>query len=341
MEKVLPKAIQAQEDALKAYEQQQAEAAKDQEPESNTEPVAEAVDPPEQGVEVDSQQGALEPEAKKEVQTQSDKQESDWEKRYKVLEGKYRNEVPRLQNAVVAEQGKVVALTDQIRQLQAQVAELIKQPAKQPEAPKKTLLTSKDSESFGEDLVDLVRRGAEEKVSSVIDEVTQLKQIVAELSSTLPKQVEDVVSTTKQLGEDRFWETVDNTIPEFTEIEKSPEFAEFLAKEHAVIGATYRQLAERAIAERNVTKLVNIIREFMPAEEAVDQKTAAKRELSAQTTPSKAAAKPAPAPNKRTYTWDEYAEAFSPQLMHRLPAAEVLARQKELETAYAEGRIVG
>ena len=142
-------------------------------------------------------------------------QESDWEHRYKTLQGKYNAEIPRLQ--------------DQIRDLQTLIATLKKpsveqsEPEEDDEVPAKSVRYLKDDEisDYGEDFIDVVKRAAKEEFEPLI---SRLKSENAQLRS----QVGGVTSNIQQNVRQRMLESMDRKLPGWREINQSPEFVSWL-----------------------------------------------------------------------------------------------------------------
>ena len=87
------------------------------------------------------------------VQNEEPKKESvvsDFEQKYKVLEGKYNAEVPRM-----AQENR--SLKEELDSLKLQVANLDNKP-EEPKAEVTPLITEKDREQFGDDLIEVMKR---------------------------------------------------------------------------------------------------------------------------------------------------------------------------------------
>lgn len=97
----------------------------------------------------------------------------DWQHKYLSLKGKYDTEIPQLRT-------QVSNLTEQMQVLQAKPTP---EPVIEP-TPVAKLVTDKDVETFGEDLVDLMRRVASETDAGVKD---KLQSEIDELRGKLPE----------------------------------------------------------------------------------------------------------------------------------------------------------
>src|SRR5579859_5843619 len=153
----LPKAIQAQVEEAERLQTQLAGDETDQ-PETGTQ--APSAAPP-----IVQPISQVEPV----VQAQPQVPEETWEKKYHSLKGKYDAEVPRL-----FQQMKEV--NTQVQALIAENAQLKVQPQRAPEPVRQNpLITEKDQEAFGPDLLDVMGRMVEEKTVGIRTELATVK----------------------------------------------------------------------------------------------------------------------------------------------------------------------
>ncbi len=110
-------------------------------------------------------------------------------------------------------QGMLAARNEDITTLRGIIATLGTQPA-QPEPT--ALVTDKDKESFGEDLIDLIQR------------VT--KQQVAPLLSDVNTRVDGVAQVAAATAEERFEGELTRLVPDWEQINNSPEFVSWLGR---------------------------------------------------------------------------------------------------------------
>jgi len=140
--------------------------------------------------------------------------ETDWEHRYKTLQGKYNAEIPRLQ--------------EQVRDLQSLIATMKTPPVEQSEpegtdVPQTNIRYLKDDEisDYGEDFIDVVKRAAKEEFEPLI---SRLKAENAQLRS----QVGGVTSNIQQNVRQRMLESMDRKMPGWRDINQSPDFVNWL-----------------------------------------------------------------------------------------------------------------
>jgi hypothetical protein len=310
----LPKAIQAELDAAEQIEQQLNGTG-----EAPNEPVN---TPPEPTAEPPV---APAPEPAPTAHTQEDA----WETKYKVLAGKYNAEVPAL-----VEQNR--ALNESVKNLTTKVEEL----AKQPEPEKKDLVTSKDEETFGSDLIDLARRVTRDEVLPVLARLASVEAVLRSLSK-LPDTVEAVAVRQAQTAEEMFWGSVEAAVPDWSAIDKDQRWIDFLETRPSFSRRTYRDLATDAIAAGDPTPIVEMVKIWKQAAGIADpaKPNTTTKELQSQTAPPKAtAATPAP-PAQKLWTGTEYTEAYDVRLSRTMSEAEIEKLQAEAEQALADGRV--
>lgn len=318
----LPKAIQAQLDEAAEIEKQLKQPETPPEP-TDTDPVADPAPEPAPDV-VPRSEPASEP--------KQENQEETWERRFKTLAGKYEAETPRLHQ--------------QIRDLQTQLEsqaqtlnELKSRPEPTPE-PVKPLVTSDDEESFGADLVNLMRRVATEATNSVAERMARLEAAASQIN-TLQQQVSEVSTSQAQTAEERFYAKITEAVPDWQEVDKDDRWLAWLAEYDPIVGAPRQTAlnvagekldANRIIAMFTQWKALNVV----PQQQAAVQTQA---ELQRQVAPSKSKATTATPATEKYWSADEYERAFDPRLKATMSNDEVAKLQAEADRAAAEGRV--
>ena len=322
---VLPKAIQAQLDAADALQAQMTAPAPI---EGTPEPVVTPVEPAPQPVEPAVQQ----PQA---VQPQDAGEP--WEQRFKVMEGKYRAEVPRL-----VEQNR--ELSDRLEQA---INALNQANAPKPQdAPK--LVTDADVEEYGAELVDMVRRVSQEqfnKLSTVF---------AAELDKRFGAVAQRVENTEQQVvksAKDKFWDAVLKDHPDFDAVNNDARWVEFLGTLVPDTDFTRRAIAEDAVTRLNAPSLCKQLAAFKtalglttapaPAAPAAPTPPAAKAKpnLSAHVAPDSNRSSAPTEPTARIWTGDEYAKALDHRSINTIGREAYELQVAEAEQAFVEGRV--
>lgn len=313
----LPKQIQAQLDQAEAMQAEMDAAAAPQE--GNPDAATSAEQPNLQ---------LVEPVAQETQVTQQAIPDETWEQRFRVLEGKYRAEVPRLHEQLRAQ-------SDQLdRAVQA-----LENAVRKPEASQESkLVTDADVEAYGEDLVGMVRRASREEFNSLS------KTLIAELDKRFGAVTEVVKRTESQVAEtkaDRFWSDVYGAHADYETVNNDPRWFAFLDSKVPGTRFTRRQIAEQAANDLDTKLFIEQLGLFKESIGATQQPPAkAKPNLNAQVAPSSSrASTPAPSGSQRIWTGKEYVDALDHRTGQRMERAEYEALIAEAEQALADGRV--
>lgn len=321
-EQKLPKAIQAQIDAAEALEKQLAEGAASED--GNTETAQ-----PETQTEVE-QPVAVE---KEPAQAQPHVEDDGYKRKYDTLAGKYNAEVPRLHEQVRSQAEALRAMKDELENLRKSAV---------PEKPKAALVTSKDEETFGADLIDVTRRVAKDEVSEVLARLSQIEKAIAQVSK-VPEKIHELETRQVQSEEEKFWGSINEKIPDWQQVDSNPEWIDFLATKAPFSVKTYRELALEAIGAYDVSAIVELVdhwKDKSGIKQREDAKNQRQQELQSQAQPNNKKASSVPADTKgRIWTAKEYENAFDPRLTRTMSDADVNALQAEAERAYVENRV--
>lgn len=264
------------------------------------------------------------------------KPDSVWEQKYRTLEGKYQAEVPRLH-----QQNKELA--SQLQTLSATV-ETLKQPQQTPPQTE-SLVSAKDVEEYGQDLIDVQRRVAREEMAPLRAELSKRDTVIAELRESQKKTGADVSAMT-------FEQRLAQSVPGFSEINVSPEWIAFLDEPDPFTGEPRRAFAEYAYNNQNVDSVKKVV-DFFKSTQAPGSTTlnpAAERqarqaELERQVTPTRTtASQPVnPAVSTRIYTEAEMVAQFNRVRVLNVGGKydEASKLEAELSDAYIQGRVRG
>jgi hypothetical protein len=319
----LPKAIQKEADQVAALEASMQQAAPAQAPDT-PEPAAPPApaDPP-----VSTAEPAPTP-----VPPKAD--DGQWEQKYRTLQGMFSRETQTLRDALRQS-------NERQNQLAAQVEQLTKQPSKE---PKTKLVTEKDAEAFGADLVDMARRVAREEFGEreqgYIDRISSLEQ-------QLKTQVGEVRETQAQTSQNQFFSTLSAAIPGWEQLQNTEACQTWLASKVPGTNFLWNDVLVDAAERHDAGRAIEVFQAFaatQPKQAPAPQPTARsnKAELSRQVTPAKSnATTPSTPAASRTYTAAEY-EAESMKIVRLAKAGrvdEAAAIENELNAALIEGRL--
>ena len=325
----LPKQVQAQADAVAAFEKQVADANKPADEPKPTDPAPTDPNPNEvknaDPVPVDTPKPVEEDAAQ-------------WKQRYLSLQGQFNSQVPALQQ-------QVKSLTESVEQLTTKLQE--KTVTQQSSEPTE-LVTTKDVEAFGEDLVDLARRIAKEEFGK--RETKYIKQIEA-LETQLSEakgQVGEVAQTQAKTATEMFFDALTRAMPTWEQVQVSSECQAWLGTRIPGSTATWNDALQHAAQRRDVSAVLEVFGVFFekhpalnPTTKADAQQPNAKSELQRQVAPGKSSATAATPQNKRTYSSAEYTAESNRimRLMQQGKNDDAVRLQSELDAALAENRV--
>lgn len=263
-----------------------------------------------------STEGVAEPSVAPPVE-QPDQQKQDeetWEHRYTVLEGKYREEVPRLS----AERRELK------RQLDA-LKEEIEQIKQRKDTPASSLISSEDREKYGDDLLDVIKRTAQEQVAAKDVEIAELK-----------RQLESVTTATAKTAEVGFFDRLGQLVPDWVTLNGDDGFLKWLDEYDELTGRTRQELLSEAEQARDADRVARFFKTWKGQQEA--SAIHRKRSLEAQVTPDSNRVV-TPPPGKRFFTRREIAEFYAAARRGEIGAKEMVALEAEIHAATLDGRI--
>lgn len=175
---------------------------------------------------------------------------TDFEHRFRVMEGKYKSETARMRADLVAANARLDQTTGLLATLSARKEEPPAPPA--PPAPVVTVEPLRQSEidEFGSDMLDATARFTMARVMPVIDglraEVARLTGLVNTTAATATSAASSVALSARE----KMFATLDGAVSNWKEINVQPEFLNWLAQEDTMSGETRHTLLTRAF-ERN------------------------------------------------------------------------------------------
>lgn len=266
------------------------------------------------------------------VPAQQPPQDEGYKARFDVLQGKYNAEVPRLHQANRE-------LQQQLQQVAQQLAELNHRP--EPEAkpePQKKLVTDKDVETFGEDMLDVVRRTFHQEAQALLPQI--IAQLRGEFQPAMA-QVDQVAQRQALSEEERFWSAIRTAVPDWDTVDAAPQWIAFLDTTPPGSLKTYRELAGEAIGQFQVAPVVSLVELWKTQSgqvQAAQKQASRQQELQRQIAPTTTKASSAPA-GEKVWTRADYEYAYDPRRVRDTKADALLALQAEADRAVAEGRV--
>lgn len=283
-----------------------------------------------------------------------------WEQKYKVLQGKYNAEVPRLQSQVRDQTDEVRRLRDQVTATQNLLASLGPQrgaPASAPAAatpPQPTRLV-KDEEvrEFGADLIDVMRRVVREEQASLLPEIDRRVAPVV-------RRVDEVAHATQQVGtrmaradQLSVLEQLDAQVPNWKQLNEDANFLDWLDQTDPYAGVQRGQLLKQAYQAHDGPRVVAFFSGYQkehaavspPAPPAAPASAAAPQkrleQFVAPGTPKTGTAGTQDGSGKRVWTRDEISGFYSSVQAGRFKGTseQRKAIEADIFAAQREGRI--
>lgn len=255
--------------------------------------------------------------------------DSKWEAKYHTLKGMYDAEVPRLHS-------QVRELNTQVQTL---IAEVERAKVQQPEAKTSTesLITEQDKEAFGPDLIDLIERAAESKVSTLRGREADLIKELNDLKS----QLGNVTERQGLSDRDRFTTGLARLVPDWETLNTDQGFLAWLAEEDPVYGLPRHAALTNAYDNLNVERVASVFNTYKQLVGAPKPKPKVNPELQRQVAParSRSAAPPADSQDQRIYTQGEIAQFFDDWRRGMFTDEEAASFEKVIHAAVAEGRV--
>ena len=253
----------------------------------------------------------------------------DFEHKYRVLQGKYSNEVPRLHDQVKSLEANLTAAVERLNKASAE-----KERAPEPKAA----AAPKDVEDFGADLVDMVVRVSQAtlaRAAQAIDaKVAELDSKIAALSDQLKGTSQTVVASAEQT----FFDRLTRVMPEWERINADQGFLAWLAEEDPVYGVPRQNALHLAQQQLNVERVASVFNAYIgPRKEQAPKTDPLDKHVS-----PRSAASAAPAPTgKPVITQAQVTQFYNEvrQGKYRGNEAEATRLEQLINSALAEGRV--
>ena len=227
-----------------------------------------------------------------------------WEQRYKVLQGKYNAEVPRLQAQSREQTEQLRSFRDQLTATQNLLASLSQQRAAAPaddatRAPASGTQLVKDEEirEFGPDLIDVMRRVVQEESIRLLPEIDRRMAPVAQKVEQVAKATQNVGQRMAQNDQQSVLSLLDQQIEGWRELNHDPAFLEWLDEVDPFSGNKRGALLQQAYRAHDGPRVVAFFNGYL-------------KEHATVTPPAAAAAAARTAPQKRL---DQYVAPGTPR----------------------------
>lgn len=206
--------------------------------------------------------------------------ESTWEQRFKVLDGKYRAEVPRLHS-------EIKDLKASVTNLQEQLAAAKSTPATRVE------FTAEEREQFGDELLNVVAR-----VAAAQAPAAQAPQIdLTPMTERMQKLERHVAET----SEDAFFRKLGDQIPHWEAQNVDAGFVQWLAQTDDFTGRVRQDLFNEAYESLDVGRIAAFFKAY-PYQSPVSRTESAVPSLESQVAPDVNRSSPPPPPGQKIWS---------------------------------------
>jgi len=263
-----------------------------------------------QPTEADGESGvAAESAPAEQGRTDTTKEDTTAEQRYRTLQGMYNADTARLR----AENSQMSQRVTQLEQLIASLS--APQQAQQPaQAAAAKLITEKDVEDYG-DSIEVMRRAAREEVATAQQEVADLKKLVLQLQANVVPKVESVVQRQALTAEQMFWSELTAEVPDWREINAEQGFHSWLLEVDPLSGVTrqtYLDNAQNQLDARRVAGFFKTWQSLNGGSVAQSPRSVTSSQLEKQIAPGRGrtAANTSSGNDAKTYTRSDVAKFF-------------------------------
>lgn len=241
----------------------------------------------------------------------------------KVLQGKYNAEVPRLSASLKAEQDARTKLEERLTALEK-------------ERDSKPLVSEAEVQEFGEPLVNLARKIAQEEARPLKDKVSALEQENASLRA----RVGETAKVGASLNTQAFFSALDAKHPDWRAVNADPRFLKWLDEVDQLYGRTRQQILDEA---QDALDAARVSAFFTTWKEAVQTRAAPTQQaLEAQVTPSSSGGNAPPTtpadPKKKIWSAGEISQFYDRVRRNLIEPAEAGRIELEIQAAVREGR---
>lgn len=225
--------------------------------------------------------------------------EGGWEQRYKTLQGMFQAETNRRDT-------RARELEVQLQQALSRISELEQATRKpSPAEPTQPLVTDKDVEAFGGDLIDLVKRQAQEVIQGAAREMEAKLSLKDAEIAKLREQLGGVAEQTKVVTQHTYIADLSKLVPDWEAVNTSQSFLDWLAQTDPLTGLQRQTYLDDAFGKLDVKRTAEIFNAFKGTKDSPKAQTSAPpSDLQRQVQPAPSAASPvAPSSDPGSKVW--------------------------------------
>lgn len=267
----------------------------------------------------------------------SQEKSTNWQQKYKTLQGMYNAEVPQLKQ-LVQEQGA------KINQFEQLIATINQQKQQQQQAPQ-PILSEKEVEEYGES-IDIMRKVTKEETGNLLGEVSALKAQIAQMAQNTVPQVQQLANQVGDTQEQLFWSKLATVVPNWQELNEDENFQNWLLEVDPLTGMARQAYLEDAQRRYDVDRVAAFFTTWSDLNgngSAQQVKSTNQNELKQQVAPkkSRSAGAAAPTGSKPSYTTADIAAFYDDIRKGKFKGREDERAkiERDIFAAQAEGRI--
>jgi hypothetical protein len=260
----------------------------------------------------------------------------DYEQKFRSLQGMYNREVPDLRAANARAISEISSLREQLTALTAAVQAKPTQP-EQPQAP---TVDPRDARVFGEDMVEMVNKYAQQTFAQAKAEFARALAAVEQRVQALEAAVTGVKKRTADTMESQFYAALDQLVPDWKAINADPEWLAWLAEVDDVYNIPRQAALDAAFERLNAANVAAVFKKY-----AQTRPKPAAAGMQSLITPSEGGGAPPapPAPPARQLITQDAVQRFYNDVAkgrYRGREAEQAQIEAEINLAAQEGRII-
>lgn len=193
-----------------------------------------------------------------EPQAQSRDDDEKWETRYRVLQGKYNAEVPVLQR----QNRELENRLDQMEQLLTSMRENRQAADDAPHV--QSLVSEEEIADYGPEFMDMVGRMARQVNQ---EQIEKLNKTIAQLQS----QLQNVGGKVQKTEQESIYGQLDKNVENWREINRDPQFLEWLASRDPFSGLVRRDMLQEAFNRADAPRVIAFFNGFLREHAAVTE----------------------------------------------------------------------
>lgn len=281
------------------------------------------------------------------AQAQAQAQTTDpepWEQRYRVLQGKYDAEVPRLQRELHEARVAVDSLTAQVQQIyqaqQAQQAGQRTDPNTTGAPPIDGLFTPDEEQAYGSDYLQMVERVARRISEDAA--ARRAEELRAHMQRT-EQSLAPVMQEANASAYERFLAQVSQQMPDWQQINADPGWLGWLGEVDPMLGTTRQSILDQASQARDAARVVAIFNAFKAQGNRAPQQPAGPQAAARQVVPHTSGASTAQqrgGNTARVFTESDIKALFAAKRKGEFTSEEWAGISAQIDSAVAEGRVI-